>query len=202
MVQDMIRLRNLLLAIGLCMCSGSPAQTLIITPNPFENRAEWSFTLGQNDTVSLNIFNRWGSNVRTIYSKALLPAGTYNDSLDMSDLEANVYFAILETTSGIKSTAKLVKTGPVGIQQYTGSNNVLIYPNPSRAPEPIKIQTRSLIQRRYDFVVFDALGAKLSSGDLSFQNSALELPLHVGPGIYTLLIVSESGSQSFRIVRE
>ncbi len=64
-------------------------------PNPFNPETQFSFTLPENNRVSLKIYDLSGRVVATLYD-GWYPAGSYDATWSASTLPSGVYFARFE----------------------------------------------------------------------------------------------------------
>ncbi len=80
--------------------------TLSAYPNPFNPSTTLSFSLPQNASVKLTIFNLLGQATDVVYDAPLL-AGDYAFNWDASNLPSGLYFAKLETSTGLSTIQKL-----------------------------------------------------------------------------------------------
>ncbi|MCB9357530.1 MAG: T9SS type A sorting domain-containing protein [Calditrichaeota bacterium] len=75
-------------------------------PNPFNPSTTLSFSLPQNAGVTLTIYNVLGQVAETLLDAPLV-AGSYSFTWDASAYPSGLYFAKLETTTGLSTIQKL-----------------------------------------------------------------------------------------------
>ncbi|MBN2411696.1 T9SS type A sorting domain-containing protein [candidate division KSB1 bacterium] len=76
-------------------------------PNPFNPSTSIEFSLVENGSISLNIFNTRGELVKTLMNNEFKSAGSYSVNVDMSDVSSGVYFYVLEQ-GNLKLTNKMM----------------------------------------------------------------------------------------------
>ena len=76
-------------------------------PNPFNPKTVINYELRITDYVNLSIYNILGQKVASLVDKKQ-QAGSYNVQWDASAFASGVYFYILETSTGLKLSKKLV----------------------------------------------------------------------------------------------
>lgn len=81
------------------------AIAMTVSPNPTTDRAEVTFVLPTAGTTTVELFNVMGERVMSLSSEAL-PAGRHSLPLDVSRLEAGVYYCNVRS-GGTVSTSKL-----------------------------------------------------------------------------------------------
>jgi hypothetical protein len=75
-------------------------------PNPFNPATRISFTLNNNEHVTLKVYNTLGRTVAELVDATLMP-GTYQAVFDGADLSSGVYFYVLSTPT-MSNTRKMV----------------------------------------------------------------------------------------------
>ncbi len=125
---------KLILKLIFCIiCLNSKAQSPIsfyASPNPCDSYTNIFFTTSQKDTLSLGIYNMTGSLITSVFSDAVLPAGTYSVNYITSNLSDGFYVMILKINSKYNG-ARLIKMNSVGLNNNTMANtDVVIFPNP------------------------------------------------------------------------
>ncbi len=78
-----------------------------IYPNPFTNSTTITFNLQQSSKVNIFITNIYGIKISEVYNN-FMEAGSYNITLDGSDLQPGMYFFIMETETS-REMIKIVK---------------------------------------------------------------------------------------------
>ena len=77
-----------------------------VTPNTFDSIATFSFVNVKADTVSLLIFDRWGTTVAKIISSRYFYAGEHDTSCNLSFLKPGKYLSVL-LVSAARNTDKI-----------------------------------------------------------------------------------------------
>jgi len=78
-----------------------------VSPNPFTTSTTITFDLPQSSKVNIFITNIYGIKISEVYNN-FMEAGSYNITLDGSDLQPGMYFFIMETVTSIEMI-KIVK---------------------------------------------------------------------------------------------
>jgi hypothetical protein len=129
--------RQLLIVIVLTCVSkntfASSGDTLTVNPNPFDSIAVIQFTIANNDTIWLNIYNVIGQPVKNYFTATVLPSGSYSFNYNGDTLADGVYFVVLKINSTKTISKKLIKDhNAVGIKENINSKTYpLFYPNPT-----------------------------------------------------------------------
>lgn len=152
--------------------------TLSIYPNPFATEATIRLTLGQPDTVSLEILNALGLVMFTGYQAQVLPADTFYLPFGGS-FSNGIYVVRLKIGSSVVKTRRVIKTGLTDVSPRLSESlpNALVFPNPAK-----------------DWIYLPASGIKTlyitnASGQRSKMGSAGDQPFYIGdlpPGVYFL----------------
>jgi len=181
-----MKIKNILIFTFCLFILIHKAQTPIsfyASPNPCDSYTNIFFTTSQKDTLSLDVYNRFGTLQKNIFSGAVLPAGTYSVTYQTNNLTDGVYIISLKINSKYNG-AKLVKMQNVGINTNTVSNNdVVIFPNPTYD----KINLTN-VDKTY-FVLTDLTGKYILEG-LTINNS-IDVS-NILNGIYILQVYDEN----------
>jgi len=179
------------------------SQTLNINPNPFIQRTLASFTLAGTDSVSLQLINSLGQVIVSPVSNTVLPAGNYQDSLILDNYPPGTYFLILKVKSGSSKTMKLIKQGPVGINELNLNASIKLFPNPVK--DKLSLQFESTL--KIDVIsISNALGQMIYS--MNDPQSKQEIDLgFLQSGIYFLTLrqaqgENKTGQKVFKVVKE
>jgi hypothetical protein len=103
----------LFLLITLFCASSATAQTLDslrVYPNPFRDSTTIYYSLEQDDTLTLKMFDRIGRTIHTFHESEFLTSGNYQLSLLGDSLKDNMYFIIYQLSSGKKLAARAIKS--------------------------------------------------------------------------------------------
>ena len=107
------------------------SDTLYVSPNPFYSITVIHFDIAQNDTISLNVFNTLGQNVKSFFQNTILPSGSYSINFKDDSIPIGIYMVQLKINSDTTLLRKIIKLG-VGINENEILNQKqLIYPNPT-----------------------------------------------------------------------
>lgn len=75
-------------------------------PNPFNPSTQLNFTLPQNANVKLSIYNVLGQQTEVLFDAPVL-AGNHAINWDAAEFPSGIYFAKLETSTGLSTVQKL-----------------------------------------------------------------------------------------------
>jgi len=81
--------------------------TLIITPNPFNDKAKVTINLTNNEEVSLSLFDLLGNKIITLEDQSLLSQGTHDYTITSTNLNSGMYYIVF-TTKNESITQKLI----------------------------------------------------------------------------------------------
>jgi Protein of unknown function (DUF3500)/Secretion system C-terminal sorting domain len=81
---------------------------MAISPNPTANQTTLQFTLPQDMSVKIAIYDMTGRMVKAV-SKGKMPSGDNAITVDLNNLASGVYAYTLETENGERATKRLVK---------------------------------------------------------------------------------------------
>ena len=82
-------------------------ETFSISPNPSSGSVNLRFTIHDSQLTIIDLFEISGVRIKGLLNELRNP-GSYEMEVDLSDLQAGVYFCVLKTREGIKTT-KIVK---------------------------------------------------------------------------------------------
>lgn len=105
--------------------------TLYISPNPFDSVTIIHFNIVENDTITLQVYDRWGNAIRTYFQNTFLPSGSYSINFIADSLPYTTYIVALfiNTTTHLSAIAT---HKVVGINENEIIKpNLIIYPNPT-----------------------------------------------------------------------
>jgi hypothetical protein len=107
--------------------------TLLITPTTVDTVAVIQFNIATNDTVWLDVFDRYGNTVKTFFNAALLPSGAYSIVFNTKLLPIGSYFIQLKINSTKTLLGRINKTGITnGVKELINNkSHLLLYPNPT-----------------------------------------------------------------------
>ena len=92
------------------------------------------FDLATNDTVTLDVYDRWGTAVRTYFTNTPLPSGSYMINFFGDSLSPGTYtvrFAYGDTLGVIQQVLKLDCTATSIDALTTDNKKFILYPNPT-----------------------------------------------------------------------
>ncbi len=101
------------LVFSLVCCSAQTSNSaLSVTPNPFSKRAVANYTIGSNDTIRLDVFDRFGKLISSPVKNRVLKAGSYADTIALDYQPADNYFVLLTTGSTKPIALRVSKEAP------------------------------------------------------------------------------------------
>lgn len=181
-------------------CGGkllTTADTLIVSPNPFDSIAVIEFSIANTDTIWLDIFNATGNTVKTYYNATVLSSGTYTLNFDGDTLLNGIYFVRLKINSAIQ-TVKLIKNvNAVGINESSILEyNFVIYPNPTTSIINISDEQKHFQNTTID--IKDYLGHVVYTSPFNSQ-----IDLHnLSAGMYFLTMQNGHHSNTVKIIKQ
>jgi Secretion system C-terminal sorting domain len=112
--------------------SNSNIDTLYVSPNPCDTSTTIYFTIFQTDTVSLNVYNRWGTPIKSFFQKTILPSGSYSIYFNTDSLDTNtIYFVVLKVDTFQKAYKLLRSASILNLDSKRKiDNKINVYPNP------------------------------------------------------------------------
>ncbi len=77
-------------------------------PNPFNPSTMINYSIGDNSTVSIKIYDMTGREVRTLVNSYQAP-GSYSVKFDASNLSSGIYFYVLRVNTGNNEITKTMR---------------------------------------------------------------------------------------------
>lgn len=171
--------------------------TLIITPNPFDSIAEIQFTIANNDTIWLDVYNVVGISIKSFYNATVLPSGSYSVTLLGDSIPNGVYFVALKINSTKTLVKKLIKvTNAVSIKENDVLQNIQLYPNPTTSILNIIDENNQLQNAKIQI--------KNYLGQLVFTSTfTSQINLHnLSAGMYYLTIQDKNSKKTIKIIKQ
>ena len=148
----MSSLRLIIVLLFMLMIKQGGAQTTGTNthffPNAVCDSTYLQFTLAENDTVTLVIYNRWGVEVRSFFSNTPLPAGSYSILFNRDSLPNGVYTLVLLYGDSLKviQPETVVNCHTTDLNEPTPSPKLItLYPNPTSDLITIDIEGEKII---------------------------------------------------------
>lgn len=88
--------------------NNTTATQLSVVPNPNNGIATLHYTLANNSSVNISLYNAQGKQVKILLNNVQQVSGSYTQTIHTPELPAGLYFCIIETDSGT-SVTKWVK---------------------------------------------------------------------------------------------
>ena len=157
--------------------------SLHVSPNPFDSITSIHFNIVQNDTISLNVYDRWGNAVKTFFQNTVLPSGSYAINFFSDTLPNGNYIVALKISSTKTLVCNAIKT-TLGINE----NEILkskqsFFPNPTTGLLTIPFEGLKKI------IVTDLKGRILKSLTLNTKIVSLS---DLNNGTYIVTIFSDN----------
>jgi hypothetical protein len=154
--------------------------SLYISPNPFDSITIIHFNIVHNDTITLQVYDRWGNAVRTFFQNTFLPSGSYSINFIADSLPYDTYVVGLFINSTSHLTTSITHKFLNINENEIVKQKPLIYPNP----------TTGLLTIPYEgiknVIVTDLNGRILKSLTISTKTVSL-FDLNIGTYIVTIL---------------
>ena len=174
------------------------ADTLIVSPNPFDSIAVIEFTISNTDSIWLDIYNITGNTIKSFYNGTVLSSGSYTLNFDADTLPNGVYFIRLKNSSTTIQMVKLIKNvNAVGINEnIISENNFVVYPNP--ATSIINISDEQKHFQNTTIEIKDYLGHVIYTSPFNSQ-----IDLHnLSAGMYFLTLQDKSTLKTIKLFKE
>ena len=127
-------MKSITIVIMLMTCHTACTQTadsLNIAPNPFDTSTYIFYGLANSDTVSLNLYNFVGQNVKTFIHDSVMNPGYYSIYFPADSLKDGVYFVSLNLGTHKPIVKKIIKYHMSSVAEKGPSNEYILYPNPT-----------------------------------------------------------------------
>jgi len=155
--------------------------SLYVSPNPFDSITIIHFNIVQNDTITLQVYDRWGNAVRTFFQSTFLPSGSYSINFFADSLPNGPYVIALFINSTSHLTT-IANHQTVGINENELVNKKqFIYPNPTTGLLTIPYEGIKKV------IVTDLNGRVLKNLTINAKNVSLS---DLNNGAYILTILS------------
>ncbi len=185
----------IVLLVSFTVQGQTPSDSINANPNPFSQRTLVSYTLANNDTISIRVYNISGMLVVLLVNDSIVQAGAHQDSLRMDNFPDGIYImSLFNRKKNLKNT-RIVKSLGTGIhQQSTDNLNLTVYPNPGDGFYNVVLFADKPIDLCYQ--VFNVIGEEVKSGAFlsCSEKNIHELNLRdLKDGVYTLSVFDNTG---------
>lgn len=174
--------------------SAQETDTLLINPRVFKDTITFEIKNLTDDTVTLQIANRWGEIIQNFFEDTILSG--YQKVVYVGDTLPDQTYVVLYIVNSNKSGYSIMKIPPTTIEEEQSSNlSVNIFPNPTS--NVVNINS----EKRFDSVeIFDLSGKQIlaCTANNTF-NKTINLE-NIASGEYLLVLKSGLNSVSKRIV--
>ena len=171
--------------------------TLIVNPNPFDSIAVIQFTISNNDTIWLDIYNVIGNSIKSFYNATVLPSGSYSVTLNGDSIQDGVYFVALKINSTKTLSKKLIKqTNAVGLKENDILQNIKLYPNPTNSILNIVDENNQL--QNTTIQIKNNLGQLVYTSPFTSQINLSSL----SAGMYFLTVENKGSKTPIKIIKQ
>jgi hypothetical protein len=171
--------------------------TLIVNPNPFDSIAVIQFTISNNDTIWLDIYNVIGNSIKSFYNATVLPSGSYSVTLNGDSIQDGVYFVALKINSTKTLSKKLIKqTNAVGLKENDILQNIKLYPNPTNSILNIVDENNQL--QNTTIQIKNNLGQLVYTSPFTSQINLSSL----SAGMYFLTVENKGSKKTIKIIKQ
>lgn len=181
----------LLFCLLACATHAQTDTVLSAAPNPFIDSTVITVHNVENDTVTLDVYNRWGQNVAHYYDSVVM-SGTFSVTFAGKALPEGVYIAAL-TLDGQRFSLPLIKDSSAitAIQPSPEPQGIQVVPNP--VMNRLAVITLLEVQ---ELELYDLNGKKL------METSQANLDLQgLGKGLYLLHVRTKTRAYIRRIIK-
>lgn len=170
----------LFLALVCQVANAQQDDKLSIYPNPFHDSCTFEISNLTNDTVTLEVFNRWGGLVKNFHTNDVLN-GDYRYTFHGDTLPQDSYY-VSYVVNGEQKAQIIMKINPTEVGEFENkAPDLLIYPNPSS-----EIIYLNLFNKKdEDYGIYNSSGRIVQSGKLK-QNCIDISKLPLGSYFITL----------------
>ena len=169
--------------------------SLYISPNPFDSITIIHFNIVHNDTITLQVYDRWGNAVRTFFQNTYLPSGSYSINFIADSLPYEMYLVGLF----INSTTHLALAAyhlALGINENEiVKQKQFIYPNPTTGILNVSGKNIKSIS------IFDLSGKKIFT-DIKKQDFVSIDISNIPKGIYIIKVEQQDSTDFEKIIIE
>lgn len=172
--------------------------SLHVSPNPFATRTLADYSFSANDTVSLEVYNRWGMLILSVVNNSVMPAGSYKDSIIMDAFPDDIYVVLLKLGHRKKILKTISKSMTTAIKSNNSLSLLKVYPNP--------FTDKIIVEAAFDknitmyMSLTDTWGKELFRSDIT--NIYEEINLNFLPaGFFFLKITGDSGEHIFKLIK-
>ncbi len=135
----------LLMFLALSHIIMGQTDSLHCSPNPFSDSTTIQYSLANEDTFTITIYNIIGKIMYRPFKDSVILPGTYSFILHSSNYPDGKYFAVLNNRIKILHQIYIVKSGGSGISYLDTPKKLKIYPNPTA--NSITIESNIKIER-------------------------------------------------------
>lgn len=187
----------MIVTVGLIISTGiaQTTDTLTATPNPFPVSTDLTIQNLNSDTVTLKIYDQWGSLLVTFFENLVL-SGTVTVTFNADTLPGDMYIASLIINSKFIGL-KLVKDQSVTAltDPKIDLGTIQVYPNPT-----VDLLTISTNLQITGLTIYDLHGRELLQSKSGQQNT-VDLK-NFDSGIYLLLLRTNDMTYIKRVIKK
>jgi Fibronectin type III domain. len=174
-----------------------PSPTNVTVTDITTNSAVVTWTQPDNTANSWTV--QYKQSAASSWNSATAQTTTYT-LLNLEPETAYDVQVIANCTNGLTSEPSATvsfNTLPVGIDDYTLDNSVVVYPNPTRGT----VQVQNTQSDIHQVMMYDAYGKLLSTVEVSGNNATLDLSGYAD-GLYFMRVTTDKGVVTKRVVKQ
>ncbi len=123
------------------------ADSLRCSPNPFVANTTISYYTATRDTLTINIYNRWGTIIYQPFIDSIINQGSYSFMFFGGSYPDGVYLVQLKNKSVNLRVMNITKSANAGILQLKNPVDLRIYPNPANTSFEITTNNEQIIKK-------------------------------------------------------
>ncbi len=190
-----LKIIALLVLIGASNFLLKAQDSISIFPNPTTGPVTIEISLSHTDTVTINIYNRWGQVAIHPITDTILQIGIHPILIDLSTKANEVYFGLVAFRHSDRRIFQILKQATLFIHAETNltQNQIQIFPNPVGQFMKIAIP-ENMISKPCNLTLFNLQGNKIKIVQMDQCDNELVVELENIPnGMYFLRIENEQG---------
>ena len=181
---------SLLLALVCQIATAQQDDSLKIYPNPFPDSCTFEITNLTNDTVTLEVINRWGEVIKNFHTRDVLD-GDYTYTFHGDTLPPAVYY-VSYNVNGEQKGQTIIKVNPTNIGENEKNHLITIVPNPTKDYIYFELPYQGS-EKSYEYQIISSNGKVVAKG----KQIAKRIDIHYLPKGNYLLRINQSNSEKF-----
>lgn len=160
--------------------------SLMVSPNPFDQESMITFHLAASDTITLRVYDMLGQVVMTLCEELVMERDIYHVVLNGRSLESGMYLIRLDIGSSKTLSYKVIKMGALGLEDNTLTGKTPLFPNPTNGLLTVPMDGLKTI------VIEDLIGTKVKS--CSTDQSTISLS-GLSAGLYQVTVLDQQNKR-------